>query len=108
MTITVDGNVMTVAGTSQMGEVKTIFNLDGTEAKSPVNFNGDTIDRVTKTAWDGNKLVMTVKVNFGGQEFETKATWSMAADGTLLVESTRPDFQGGGGPVTTKSTYKKS
>jgi hypothetical protein len=27
--------------------------------------------------------------------------------GTLNVESTRPDFQGGGAPVTTRNTYKK-
>jgi hypothetical protein len=33
---------------------------------------------------------------------------SLDPSGTLLVESTRPDFQGGGAPVTTKSTYKKN
>ena len=66
------------------------------------------IDRVTKTAWDGNKLVVTVTANFGGQAFETKSIWSIGADGALLIEMTRPDFQGGGAPVTTKTTYKKS
>jgi hypothetical protein len=29
-------------------------------------------------------------------------------EGNLLVEVTHPDFQGGGGPVTSKVTYKKS
>jgi len=107
MSVAIDGNVMTVTGTNQMGEFKTIYNMDGTEAKSPIQFNGDTIERTTKTAWDGSKLVMTVVANFGGQSFETKSVWSIAADGTLLIEMTRPDFQGGGGPITTKTTYKK-
>jgi hypothetical protein len=35
-------------------------------------------------------------------------TLSIDAAGNLLVESTRPDFQGGGGPITTKMTYKKN
>ena len=32
---------------------------------------------------------------------------SLAADGALVYESTYPDFQNGGGPITTKATYKK-
>ena len=65
-----------------------------------------TIDRVTKSAWDGNKLVLTT-VDFQGQSFETKQVWTLNADGTLTVDATWPDFQGGGGPVTSKSVYKK-
>ena len=108
MVVVVEGKTMTVTGTSPMGEFKTIYNMDGTEAKSPIQFNGDTIDRVTKAAWDGNKLVMTVVASFNGQAFETKSVWSLGADGALLIEMTRPDFQGGGAPVTSKTTYKKS
>ena len=29
-------------------------------------------------------------------------------DGTLVVDTERPDFQGGGAPVKAKMTYKKS
>jgi hypothetical protein len=99
---------LSVSAVSQMGAIKTVYNLDGTEAKSPLEFNGNTIDRVTKAAWDGGKLVLTATSNFNGQAFEIKEIWSMAADGTLLVETTRPDFQGGGAPVTTKAVYRKS
>jgi hypothetical protein len=107
MVVALDGKTMTVVATGQMGEFKTTYNMDGTEAKSPIQFNGDTIDRTTKAAWDGNKLVMTVIANFNGQSFETKTVWSLGADGALQVELTRPDFQGGGGPITSKLTYKK-
>jgi len=107
MTVVQTAKTMTVTASTQMGEIKTNYNLDGTEAKSPLEFNGQSFDRVTKTAWDGAKLKMTVTSEFNGQTFETKATWALNADGTLLVETTRPDFQGGGAPVTSKATYKK-
>jgi hypothetical protein len=103
-----DDKTLTVTVTGQMGEIKTTYNLDGTEAQSPLDFNGNSIDRVTKLAWDGGKLVLTATSNFNGQSFEIKEVWSMSDDGSLMVEATRPDFQGGGGPITTKTTYKKS
>ncbi len=107
MVVVQDAKTLTVTSSSQMGEFKTPFNLDGTETRAPLEFNGTTFDRVTKAAWSGNKLVLTTKSEFNGQSFETKMTWTLNTDGTLLIESTRPDFQGGGGPVTTKATYKK-
>jgi hypothetical protein len=33
--------------------------------------------------------------------------WTLNADGTLTVDSTRPDFQGGGAAITAKLVYKK-
>jgi hypothetical protein len=103
-----DEKLMTVTVTGQMGEFKTTYNLDGSDGRSPLDFNGNTIDRTSKLAWDGDKLVLTTSSDFGGQAVEFKEVWSLGADGSLLIESTRPDFQGGGGPVTSKATYKKS
>lgn len=107
ITVAQDAKTLTVTASTQMGEIKTPYSLDGTETRAPMDFNGTTFDRVTKAAWNGSKLMLTVKSEFNGQSFETKATWSLNADGTLLVETTRPDFQGGGAPVTSKATYKK-
>jgi hypothetical protein len=107
MTVVQDEKTITLTTVGQMGEIKTVFNLDGTEAKSPIDMQGTTLDRVTKTAWDGSKLVLTTVASFQGQSFETKQTWTLGADGTLTVDATRPDFQGGGAPVTTKTVYKK-
>jgi hypothetical protein len=39
---------------------------------------------------------------------ETSMVMSLDAGGNLNIESTRPDFQGGGAPITTKATYKKN
>jgi hypothetical protein len=107
MTVTQDDKTITLLSTGQMGEIKTIFNLDGTQAKSPIEVQGMTIDRVTKSTWDGNKLVLTTVSDFQGQTFETKQIWSLGTDGALTVDATRPDFQGGGAPITSKLVYKK-
>ena len=96
MVVALDGKTMTVVATSQMGEFKTTYNMDETEAKSPIQFNGDTIDRTTKAAWDGNKLVITTKF---GENNQTQ-TWSLDG-GVLTVDRT-----GGRGPSQTK--YKKT
>jgi hypothetical protein len=47
-------------------------------------------------------------MDFQGTPVETSLVLSLDPTGNLVVESTRPDFQGGGAPVTTKLTYKKS
>ena len=102
-----DGKVLTLMSTSQMGETKTIYNFDGSPAQSPLEFNGTKMDRTTKAAWDGAKLVLTTTSDFGGMPFEIKMVLSLAADGTLSVQTTFPDFQGGGAPTTSTATYKK-
>jgi hypothetical protein len=47
-------------------------------------------------------------MDFGGNVVETSMVLSLDATGNLIVDTTRPDFQGGGGPITTKATYKKN
>ena len=102
MTVTQDEKTITLLTAGQMGEIKTVFNLDGTPGKSPLEIQGMSIDRVTKSAWDGSKLVLTTVSDFQGQSFETKQIWTLGTDGTLTVDATRPDFQGGGAPITLK------
>jgi hypothetical protein len=91
-----------------MGEFKTTYNVDGSAGRSPLEFNGMNIDRQTKLAWNGGKLTLTTQSEMNGQVTEFKSVWSLRSDGLLAVESTFPDFQGGGGPITQKAVYKKS
>ena len=107
LVITQNATELTITSTGQMGEFKTTFKLDGTPGRSPLDFNGQTIDRQTKATWTGSKLALSTASEMGGQTIEFKNVLSLTADGALLYESTFPDFQGGGGPVTTKATYKK-
>ena len=108
ITVVQDATALTVATTSQMGEFKTSYKLNGSESPSPMNFNGTTIDRMTKLVWEGNKLLLITTSKVEGQPIEFKSAWSLTADGALATETTFPDFQGGGAPITLKATYKKS
>ena len=103
-----DATLLTVTTTGQMGEFKTSYKLDGTAGSSPLDFQGNVIERTTKMAWNDNKLTLTAASDMGGQAFEVKSVVSAGPDGTMIVETTFPDFQGGGGPITSKATYKKS
>jgi len=108
LVITQDATELTLTATGQMGEFKTVYKLDGSVGRSPLDFNGQTIDRATKATWTGSKLGLSTTSEMNGQTIEFKSALSLNADGALVVESTFPDFQGGGAPITSKATYKKS
>ena len=81
VTVAEEGKTMTVTNASQMGEFKTTYSLDGTETKSPIDFNGTTIERVTKTAWDGSKLLL---------DHHLELQWTVFRDqGCLVLERGR-------------------
>jgi hypothetical protein len=108
MTVVQDATALIVTTTSQMGEFKTSYKLDGSEAPSPMEFNGMTIDRMTRLVWEGNKLLLITSSKMEAQSIEFKSAWSLTADGALATETTVPDFQGGGAPIIVKATYKQS
>ena len=103
-TIEQNDKTITVTTTTQAGETKAVYNLDGSESKNPITMQGNTIERVSKAKWDGAKLVITTTTNFQGNPNESTQTWSLDASGSLVVESTS-NF--GGNPTTTKMVYKK-
>ena len=107
-TIAQDEKTLTVTRQVQGTEVKAVYNLDGSDSKNTMNMGGNAMEQVSKAKWDGNKLVISTSINFGGNTAELGTTYSLDATGNLIVESTRPDFQGGGAPVKTTVTYKKS
>jgi len=106
--ITQDASTLTITRTTQMGTFTSNYKLDGSESKNTLNFQGNSIDQTSTTKWDGSKLLVNTKMDFGGNPAEIKMVISLDPSGNLLVESTRPDFQGGGAPITTKMTYKKN
>jgi hypothetical protein len=99
---------MTVTRTTPVGEFTSTYNLDGSESKNTVNFNGNSFDQVSRTKWDGQKLIVNTTMSVENTPVEFSMVISQDAAGTLGLEATRPDFQGGGGPITTKATYKKN
>jgi hypothetical protein len=107
-TIVQDATSMTITRTTPMGDFTSTYKLDGSESKNTLNMGGNAIDQVSKVRSDGGKLVVNTTMTFDGNPVEIGMTLSLDAAGNLVVESTRPDFQGGGAPITTKMTYKKN
>jgi hypothetical protein len=106
-TIVQDTNTLTLTRTTQMGEFTTTYKLDGSESKNTLNMGGNSVEQLSTAKWDGGKLTINTKMDFQGTPVETRLVLSLDPSGNLVVESTRPDFQGGGAPITTKMTYKK-
>jgi uncharacterized protein YdeI (BOF family) len=107
-TIVQDATTLTMTRTTQMGEFTSTYKLDGTESKNTLNMQGNPVEQLSIAKWDGSKLKVNTTMNFNGNPVETSMIMSLDDAGNLVVESTRPDFQGGGAPITTKATYKKS
>jgi len=92
--------------------LKFVYALDGSETKNRVMMGRGIEERVSKTAWDGTKLVITTSFAFPdpvtGRPTTTdiKQVLSLETPTTLLVETTRSAY-GGGTATTTKTTYTK-
>ena len=102
-----DAKTLTITRTTQNGEVKSVYNLDGSESKNTLTMGGNAVEQTSKAKWDGDKLVITTTMNFNGNAVESSMALSLDASGQLVVESTGAG-RGGGPPTTTKMTYKKS
>jgi hypothetical protein len=100
-TIVQDATSLTVTRTTQAGEVKAVYKLDGSESKNmQAGRGGAQTEVVSKAAWDGNKVSISTTRDVGGTPVTTKTTLS-AAGGEMTVEN-----EGGQGPATTQK-YKK-
>ena len=104
-TITQDAKTLTVTRTTQNGEVKLVYNLDGSESKNMVQGRGGQTEQVSKATWDGNKLVISTTLTMGENTVTRTQTMSLDGSGQLVVTVSGP---GRGGEVMTNTqTYKK-
>jgi hypothetical protein len=104
-TITQDAAALTITRTTQAGEVKSVYKLDGSASTNTVTMGGNSMDQVSKAAWNGNTLVITTTMNMGGNEVESTMSLSLDASGNLSVTTNAPGR--GGGMNTTTRNYKK-
>src|SRR6188768_105998 len=87
-----DASSLTVTRTTQMGEFTSVYKLDGTESKNTLNFQGNSIDQISKTKWDGSTLKIDTTMNFDGNPVQIAMAMSLDPSGNLVVVTTRPDF----------------
>jgi hypothetical protein len=93
--------------------LKFIYALDGTETKNTVMMGQGIQGQISKTRWEGNKLVITTIHTFtnpqNGQPMtsEVRQILSLESRSSLLVETTRSGVLGGS-PSTTRTMYSKN
>ena len=102
-----DKTVKVTRQTPNMGEMVSIFNLDGTETYSNVNVGGQQIPLTMKTRWDGSKLITSTWANVG-QQIEIILNFSLDAKGNLVTEHILPAMGAAMSGGTLISKYKKN
>ena len=105
-TLTQDAKTLTITRTTQNGEVKMVYNLDGSESKNMVQGRGGQTEQVSKATWEGTTLVITTNFQMGENAVTRTQKFMLDATGQLVVSTTSPG-RGGGEPTTTTQTYKK-
>jgi hypothetical protein len=100
-----DMKTLTVTRTTQNGEIKMTYNLDGSDSKNMVMGRGGQTAQVSKATWDGPKLMISTTLMMGENTVTRTQTMSLDASGQLVVTVSGP---GRGGEVTTTTQmYKK-
>jgi hypothetical protein len=87
-TITVEGSKMTVTRTVAGNSESTVYMLDGTPSKNPLD--GGLAENVMTSTWEGNVLVTTITAP-SMTRIERR---SLEADGTMKVQTTITMMQG--------------
>ena len=105
-TITQDAKTLTITRTTQNGEIKVVYNLDGSESKNMMMGRGGQTEQISKATWEGNTLVVTTNYTVGENAVTRTEKFSLDASGQLVLATTAPG-RGGGEPQTTTRTYKK-
>ena len=100
LTITQTATDLTIERTMGETVTKTVYKLDGKESVNETQRGKSTY--VSK--WDGAKLMTTIKAETPQGTRESTEVRSLAADGTMVVETTS---QGPSGPTTRKMVYNK-
>jgi len=93
--------------TPNMGEMVSVFNLDGSETYANVNVQGQAIPLTMKTRWEGNKLITSTWANVG-QTIEIILNLSLDDKGNLVTEHIMPAMGNGMNGGTLISKYKKN
>lgn len=106
-TATQDANTLTITRTQGQNEIKTVYNLDGSDSKNTPPGRGGAAgtEQISHAKWDGANLVITRTQDMQGTAVEIKNVFSLDAKGNLWYETTRPGQDGA--PMTTKAQYTK-
>ncbi len=118
ISVTQDPTTLTIeyaqfARSDMQPPMKFVYRLDGSESRNTINMGRGPQQQLSRTAWDGSKLVITTSHSFktsqGSETMtsETRQVLSLESPASLVVETTRSAVMGGQ-PSTTKTMYRKN
>jgi hypothetical protein len=118
ITVTQDAKALTIqyaqfTRADMQPPMKFMYLLNGSESRNTVNMGRGPQEQVSRTAWDGSRLVITTthrfKVTQEGETMtsETRHVLWLESPASLVVETTRGAVMGGQ-PSTTKTVYRKN
>ncbi len=106
-TILQDNRTFTITGKTSTGELKRLYNLDGSPSTNLMVVGADSIRQTATARWDGSKLVIATSYTFSG--IAVARTMALSLDNGVLIV----DMSGTGGRAglsdmpAVRSTYKK-
>ncbi len=89
------------------GDGSTTYTLDGKAVKSQMQTQMGAMDISTTAKLDGNKIEITRSVETPMGARSTTEKWTLQSDGTLTIESQRPNRDGGTDTTTRVFTKNK-
>src|SRR3954471_12971364 len=89
-----DDKTLTTSRMMGQNEVKSTYNLDGSDSKNQQMGRGGATEVVSHAKWDGSSLVITTDNQGPNGPVTTTMKLSVDASGNLWIESTRPGQNG--------------
>ena len=87
--ITHDDKMLSKTPVGDRGGLPATYQIDGTEHRTVLPMRGEQIVSITKAAWEGNTLVVTIQENYpNGMKLSIREVWSLDAQGRLVIEAT--------------------
>jgi hypothetical protein len=84
-----DEKTLTVEQALSSGPRKTTYQLDGVERQQALPMRGQEITIRSKAVWDGERIVITSNYSYpNGMKEQRKETWSLDAQGRLVIDYT--------------------
>ncbi|MFI5358379.1 MAG: hypothetical protein ACHQ4G_13690 [Opitutales bacterium] len=111
MTITQDAKTLTIARTMGGMEMKTVYNLDGSDSKNTGMGRGGNpgTEQISNATWAGATLsIATKRTMQDGSTSVVTAVYSLDATGKVLSVATTAPGRNGGDPTTTTAKYNKN
>ena len=84
-----DDKMLSKTPVGDRGGPPATYQIDGVEHRTVLAMHGEQIVSVTKAAWEGNTLVVSIVEDYpNGMKLNVKEVWSLDAQGRLVVDAT--------------------